>query len=216
MPGLGDGALPELPAVPPAPRALRERHPRIEALAEDLSAARLSRRAAERIVGWPELTAGWQRQELDAGSVEGPILGFSWPLPLIDRNRAERGLSAAREQAAEARYEAASLRLDADRAGALAACRRLAAGARQAHEATEGNAAMLAGAVAAFEQGEASVTDLLETLRSALEAEISALEVHGAALAAFRRLEEAAGVPLHGGDRPTLETEIQPNIGDSP
>lgn len=216
IPALGDDARPELPALPPVPDALPERPPRVEALAEELAAARLSRRAASRIVGWPELTAGWQRQDFDAGSAEGPILGFSWPLPLLDRNRAERSLTTAREQAAEARYEAAVIRLDAERDGALAAYRRLEAGAGEAREATAGNAAMLAGALAAFEHGEASVTDLLETLRSALDAEGSALDVHAAALAAFRRLEEAAGIPLDAGGPLHAQTEIQPTHGGSP
>ena len=211
MPELRDGAIPELPDLTPRPVALPAEHPHLIALEQDLSAARLSRRAADRIVRWPGLVAGWQRQELDAGSVEGPILGFSWPLPLLDRNRPERSLAATLEATAEARLQAARRRFDADRAGALAAYGRLEAAARQAHRAAAGNAAMVAAALAAFEQGEASVTDLLETLGSTVDAETTALDLHAAALAAFRRLEELAGRPLDVRDRSALEP-----AGDTP
>ena len=196
MPALPNNAIPKLPALVPRPAVLPAAHPRLIALEQDLAAARLSRRAAERVVLWPELVAGWQRQDFDAGSVEGPILGLSWPLPLLDRNRAERSLAASREVTAEARLQVADQRLEADRTGALAAYGRLEAAAREACEATADNASMDAAAVAAFEQGEASVTDLLETLRSAVDAESAALDLHSAALAAFRRLEDLAGRPL--------------------
>jgi outer membrane protein TolC len=205
MPALRDSAIPELPGLVPRPAALPAEHPRLIALEQDLAAARLSRRAAERIVRWPEVVAGWQRQELDDGSAEGPILGFSWPLPLLDRNRAERSLAATREETAEARLEAARRRLEADRAGALAAYGRLEVAARDAHRAAGGSSTMVAAAVAAFEQGEASVTDLLETLRSAVESESTVLDLHSAALAAFRRLEDLAGRPLDPHHRTTLE-----------
>ena len=205
VPELADGALSELPALVPPRAALPAQHPRLIALEQDLEAARLSSRAADRIVRWPELIAGWQRQELDAGSVEGPILGISWPLPLLDRNRAERSLAASREENAGARLEAARRRFEADRAGALAAYGRLEAAAREAHRAASGNPGMVAAAVAAFEQGEAGVTDLLETLRSAVDSEATALDLHTAALAAFRRLEELAGCPLDQDHDPTLD-----------
>jgi outer membrane protein TolC len=52
---------------------------------------------------------------------------------------------------------------------------------------------MLDGAEAAFRLGETSLTDLLETHRSAAEAELAVLELHQAALAAHRDLERLAG-----------------------
>ena len=46
---------------------------------------------------------------------------------------------------------------------------------------------------AAFRLGESSVTDLLETHRSATEAELAALDLYEAALAAARELERLDG-----------------------
>ena len=48
------------------------------------------------------------------------------------------------------------------------------------------------GAEAAFRQGEAGLTDLLETHRSVTEAELAVLDLHEAALAAHRELERLA------------------------
>jgi len=46
------------------------------------------------------------------------------------------------------------------------------------------------------DKGKRFNTDLLETLRSALEARLAVLDLHSAALAAHRDLELAAGRPL--------------------
>ena len=196
MPDLATGAAPELTALPPPPAALTGEHPRLVALRQELAAARLSRQVAQRIVAWPELIGGWKRQESAAGSLEGPIVGLSWPLPLLDRKRAEKATATARENAAAARLEVAESRLDAARGGAQSAYERLELAARDARGAAAGNTALVAAAVAAFEQGESSLTDLLETLRSVAEAELAALDLHAVALAAFYRLEEQTGQPL--------------------
>lgn len=212
QPALGEDAVPELPPLPPPAAVLPAGHPRLTALEQDLAAAELQRQVAARILRWPELVAGWQRQELDAGgSVEGALLGVSWPLPLLDRNRAERSLAATREEAAAARLEAARTRLEADRAGGLAACRRLASAAGEARAASAGNDSMVAAAVAGFEHGEAGLTDLLETLRSVIEAETTALDLHAAGLTAHRHLEELAGRSLDLLDPLTLDRS-----GDTP
>ncbi len=205
QPALGEDAVPELPRLPPPPAGLPAGHPRLTALEQDLAAAGLERQVAARVARWPELVAGWQRQELDAGAVEGPLLGLSWPLPLLDRNRAERSLAATREEAAAARLAAARAHLEADRAGRLAAYRRLAAATREAGATAAGNDSMIAAAIAGFEHGEAGLTDLLETLRSAAEAESTALDLHAAALTAHRRLEELAGSALDLLDPSTSE-----------
>ncbi len=52
---------------------------------------------------------------------------------------------------------------------------------------------MLDGVEAAFRLGESELTDLLETHRSVLEAELIVLELHAAALAAHRDLERLVG-----------------------
>ncbi|HEX7181414.1 MAG TPA: TolC family protein, partial [Thermoanaerobaculia bacterium] len=57
---------------------------------------------------------------------------------------------------------------------------------------------LLAGASAAYQLGESGLTDFLDTVRAALAARITALEVREAAWAAQRDLEAAAGRPLSG------------------
>ena len=58
---------------------------------------------------------------------------------------------------------------------------------------------MVEAATAAFRAGETSMTDLLDTLRAAREAQTRALDLQAAALAAQRQLEAVSvGVPEGG------------------
>ena len=67
-------------------------------------------------------------------------------------------------------------------------------------DAGAGSRGIVEAAEAAFRLGEATLTDYVETLRAVLEARLSALEVTGNALAAQRRLERLAGIPVTGAD----------------
>ena len=58
---------------------------------------------------------------------------------------------------------------------------------------------MIVAATAAFRAGEASLTDLLDSLRAAMGARASELELRGQALEAHRELETALGRALVGG-----------------
>lgn len=168
-------------------------HVRVRAAEADLAAAELTRKAAGRFLRSPEVSLGWQRQELGPESVDGPILGLSWSVPLFDRKQAAREASEAGVEAAQARVEIAQREVNAEREAAERSYSRLRealARARQEHASIE---RMLDGAEAAFRLGEASLTDLLETHRSVTEAELAALDLHQAALAAARELERLAG-----------------------
>ena len=193
-PGLPAGARAVLPALP-AVNALRAaaEHPRIAALEAELAAAERFEEAASRFVAFPELTAGWKREEGEAGSAQGPVLGLAWRLPLFDRNRAERAAAAVRRESAAARHEAAQREMAAQRAGARAAYTRLAAAAAEAHRAAAEAAPAVTAVEAAFRAGEAATTDLLDTLRAVTGARLSALELHTHALAAHRDWERTAG-----------------------
>jgi outer membrane protein TolC len=203
-----DGAarpvLPELPAALPQQRT----SPQVSALEADAAAARLERDLAARVVQMPELVAGWQRQNGDAGDVaEGPILGLEWPLPLLDRARAERARAEVRLDAVEARLEVARRTFAAQSRGALAAYEVLRTAALDAAKATADTEPMVEAATTSFRLGEATVTDLLDTLRAAVDAELHALDLRSAALEAHRELERLAGVAPggvdRGGDAPT-------------
>jgi cobalt-zinc-cadmium efflux system outer membrane protein len=204
--GLPATAVPDLPelAMPadePAPRSVL-----VAAAATDLEAALLERRAAGRFVRSPELAFGWQREEVGTESLDGPVFGFAWSLPLFDRNRAERAAADAAIAAARARQELVERRVEAEREAARASLARLAAALAEAHEALALGERMLDGAEAAFRLGETGVTDLLDTHRTLVEAELAALDLHEAALAAHRELERLGHDPSHPTTLSTEET----------
>lgn len=181
-------AKPLLPATPALPESA-EPHPLVLASEADLAAALAAEGAAKRFFRSPELMAGWQRQEGGSDSLDGPLYGINWSLPLFGRNQAGRSAAAARVEAAQARLDQARREVETRRQGGLAAYRTLAEQIEAIRPALEGNDRMLEGAEAAFRLGEASLTDLLETHRSVTEAEMAMLELRESALAASRELE---------------------------
>lgn len=195
-PDLPAAVTPAVPELPNEPHGASGDHPDVVALQARLEAARLAREAAGRVVDLPELVAGWQRQEVGDESFSGPILGFAWPVPLADRNQAERSLAETQIEAVEAQLTMARRQVDAERVGALAAYRRLAAAAHQTREVTAGTDDLIEAAVLSFQHGESSLTDLLETFRSAVSAELAVLDLQTVALSAHRDLERATGRAL--------------------
>ncbi len=191
-PALPPDARPVVPALPVAPELQRD-HPLVRAAQRDLAAATLEREAAGRLVRSPEISLGWQRQGDGPESIEGPVLGLAWSVPVFARNRAEIAASEARISAARGRLEVARRQLESARAGARESFLLLATALGEAEAAAAGNQLMLDGAEAAFRHGEASLTDLLETHRSITESELAVLDLHQAALAAYRELGRVAG-----------------------
>jgi outer membrane protein TolC len=175
-----------LPEVLEAPAGT---HPRLAALEAELTAARRSAELARRVLAVPELVAGWHAEDDEAGvSADGPIVGLVWPLPLFDRNRAERVEAEARADVLAARLELARRQLAGERQGRHAAYGRLRQAALEAGAAAATGALAVEAASAAFRLGEADLTDLLDTLRPAPAAELAALELRDSALAVGREL----------------------------
>ena len=141
----------------------------------------------------PEVTVGWRRQDLTPGAVDGPIFGFAWSLPFFDRRQASRKTANAGLEAARARLELIEREMTVSRGAASNNFARLSAALAETRQELSRSDRMLDGAEAAFRQGEAGVTDLLETHRSVTEAELAVLDLHEAALAAHRELERVAG-----------------------
>ena len=191
-PTLPPDAHPVVPAVPGAAE-LGEDHPLVRAAASDLAAATLERQAADRFISSPEVSLGWQRQDSGSDSIDGPILGVAWSVPVLGRNRAEKTASEARVSAARARLERVRRGIETARAGAQVSFQGLATALADAEAALGGNPRMLDGTEAAFRHGEASLMDLLDIHRSVTESELMVLELHKAALAAYRDLERAIG-----------------------
>lgn len=192
-PDLPADAIPELPPLPPVPppsppAASPAEHPRLRALRAELETARLNERLAAQVVDVPTVIGGWQRQDAGGEAVDGAILGISWTLPLLDRNRGERAAARSRVEDVEARLALADRELGSAHQGALAAYETLRDAATAAAGATADARSVVAAATRAFAAGEAPLTDLLDALRSADETELAALELHAEALAAHRRL----------------------------
>jgi len=186
------GARPELPSLP-ALVDVEGDHPTLEALARELEAARLASRVERRYIDLPEIIAGWQKIDLGEETLDGPVVGLSWQLPVVNRNRPERALADARVDAADARLQAAERQIGAERRGALLVYERLAQATADARRANSNNEQILEASMAAFQAGESSLTDLLDTVRAISEAESTALQLHGAALEAHRRVERTLG-----------------------
>ena len=173
--------------------------PGLEALRRETEQARLEERLSRRFWTFPELQVGWQRLAVPGGTVSGPVLGAGLVVPLFDRNRGGRLEATARREAAEARLSLQAARLEAQLAGAQEAHAGLVAAAAEAQRVAAEAGPAVEAASAAFRAGEATVTDLLDTLRSAREAQTRAVDLHAAALTAQRQLEAArAGVPEGG------------------
>lgn len=210
-PDLPPDSLPAMPSLPPPVPPTSSPHPRLAALQAELDAARLGERLAARVVEMPELVGGWQRQDSGGAMVaEGPIVGVAWSLPLLDRRRGDRTAARTRVESLEARLALAERELAATRAGAAATYGTLRAAALAASETAAEVPLVIDAASRSFTAGESELTDLLDTLRSAANAEIAALELHAEALAAHRRL--AALDPVAADDVP----EPAPNLHDTP
>lgn len=191
-PDLDASAHPALPDLSGAP-SFDGPDARILAAEAELRAATLEREAASRFVAFPEVSVGWQRQELGPEAIGGPIVGLAWSVPLFDRKKAARQSAEASLTAAGARLELVQREVRASRAAAQTSSARLSAALARAREQLASVERMLDGAETAFRHGEVSLTDLLETHRSVTEAELAALELHESALAADRELERLAG-----------------------
>lgn len=188
-------ALPLPAAAGPAPDlALR---PDLAAREREVERAETLRRLSGRIFEAPALGLGWKRVEDRSSEASGPVVSAGWTVPLFDRRQADRQAAAARLSTARAELELARLRAQAQRAGALAAFDLLRAEAAEADRAAAETAGLLAGASASYQLGESGLTDLLDTLRAALAARITALEIREAAVDAQRNLEAAltGGLP---------------------
>jgi len=184
-------AVPELPALAEA-GATAEDHPLLVALRAELQAAEAERDLTSRVLDMPALSAGWQRQEAGGEVADGATAGLVWAVPLFDRRQPERESARARVEATSARLELAEREIRSRREGALTAYGALRSAATDASSAAGESGAVIGAATAAFQAGETNVTDLLDALRSATEAEVAAIELYAEALAAQRRLEQVS------------------------
>ncbi len=200
LPALSAGARPASPTLPAAaeiaPAAALAARADLLAREREVERAEALRRLAGRVVDPPALGLGWKRVEQEGDAHAGPVASVGWTVPLFDRRQADRREAEARLAGARAELSLARARAEAELAGALAAYERLSREAGAAEAAAAETDAVLAGASAAFELGEADLTDFLDSLRAALASRTTSLALREAALAAERALEAAAGRPV--------------------
>jgi cobalt-zinc-cadmium efflux system outer membrane protein len=200
---LPDGAAPSRSALPGAAPALEgDGHPSVRTREAERRVAEAERTLASRLLLSPAFRAGYQTQRDPAGGEHsGPVFSASVTLPLFDRGQADRARAAARLRGAEAALALVRAAATAEVPAARAAWERLAAEAASARTSASGVSRLEEAARAAWAAGELPLTDLLDTLRSALGARLRDAEAHASALAAHAALEAAAGRPLTGDAR---------------
>lgn len=187
------GTRPEQPLLPaPPPTVDVAGRADLVALEHRVSEAEAAQRLHRRVLEPPEISVGWLELH-DAGqTLTGPVLGITWPVPVLDRRRGARQAAAAEVERHRATRAAAHRRATQQAAAALAAYAELHRAVTDSSPQTPATE-VVEPVLAAFEAGEASLTDLLDTLRTTVEVELARLETLAAALQAERDLEAAIG-----------------------
>jgi outer membrane protein TolC len=199
-PDLPVGAAPAAMGLPDPPAVADPAgSPELRALGLEVEEARLERKRAGRFLTFPTLQFGWQQVEQGGAGQSGPIFAAGWTIPLFDRDQPGRLEAARREEIARAREELARARIAAEVEGSAAAFRGLRDATRDAARTSSDADRVIAAATAAFRAGEASLTDLLDSVRAAIGARLGEIDLRGQALEAHRDLEAALGRPLGGG-----------------
>jgi len=187
---------PDRPLLPPPPdTADVGDRPDLEALAHRAAEAVSRHQVQRRVLEPPEISVGWLEIRDGLQSFDGPVLGVAWPLPVFDRNQGDRQAAAAEVEKARSELEVARRRAVQHAQAALASYSDLYRSAAptgvSAAEADVADAVL-----AAFVAGEASLTDVLDSLRVTVDVQMARLETLARALAAERELESAVGQPV--------------------
>jgi len=193
---------PARPRLAPPPDAVDpSRRPQLVALEHRVAEAEARRQLAGRVIEPPEVSVGWLELR-DAGrTFDGPVLGVAWPVPLFDRNQGDREAASAETDRSRAELAAARRSAAARAEAALASYRELYHAVVPVPSRASGDE-VVGSVLAAFEAGEASLTDVLDSLRASAAVRLSRLDTLAAALAAERRLEAAIGHPIPAGGTP--------------
>jgi outer membrane protein, heavy metal efflux system len=169
--------------------------PDLKALGEEAGAADLDARASGR--WWiPDLTltAGYKGTGAVGEQVNGYVAGIAIPLPVFDRAQDESARSEGRARQARGRLTLETDLATADVRGLSIEAARLADAARRFRgDATSTSARLLATAEAAYKGGELGVLELVDAQRSALDADLQAIDLESAARRARIDLALASG-----------------------
>lgn len=196
-PALPPQAAAELPPLPETDDTLRTAAPpEVLARTSEVEQAEWELKSGGRFLEFPEFAFGWRKIEAGTGSIDGPVVRVTWPVPLFDRQQPDEIRATAQLEAARGRLSLTRARAEAAMLASRSSFDRYRQAALHAMEITDESDRVVESATAAFRLGESRLTDLLETLRSVLAARLAALDLYAAALEAHRSLELAAGRPL--------------------
>lgn len=170
--------------------------PEVQAREAEARALAFDRRAGSRWwVPSPTLGAGWKGVDLpNGGRANGFVVSLGFPIPVLDRGRAERTRVASRERALRAE---ASLAATEARAQANALAREIARLSDAASAMDRKNAdvteALVRAAESGYRGGEIGVMELVDAYRSSTEAELLeldlAMQARGAEIELRRKTE---------------------------
>ena len=191
---VSDPAQPEL-APPPASVDLDDR-PDLLALAHGVAEAEARQLVNKRVLAPPEITVGWIDLRDDTRSFDGPVFGVTWPVPLFNRNQGNRDAATAELDRSRADLEAAKRRARQEADSALDFYLELYVAATRVASTRAVENEVVESLMAAFEAGESSLTDVLDSLRTTVDVRLARLDNLAAALTAERRLEAAIGHPI--------------------
>jgi cobalt-zinc-cadmium efflux system outer membrane protein len=185
--------------IPPATADVGDR-PDLRAMTHRVDQAEAVERLHRRSFEPPEISFGWKKLGEEGLSFDGPVYGIAWPLPVFDRNQGNREAATAGLSVARSQLELETRLAEQRARAALAAYNDL----HRISRPEEGGSERLDVAIAtfaAFEAGEASLTDVLDALRASVDVQLARLESLDLTLAAERELEAAIGRPILPGGR---------------
>ena len=183
--------------VPPKVVDAGER-PGLKATAHRVAQAEAQHRLQRRVFEPPEISLGWMEVSDGVQAFDGPVLALAWPVPVFDRNQGNRDAAAANVVGARSQLELET-RLAEQRARAALATYTDLFPTATPLGVDSADFDVAAAVFAAFEAGEASLTDVLDSLRASVGVQMARLESLDRALAAERELEAAIGRPLTPG-----------------
>lgn len=191
-----EGTRPSRPALAPPPSSADlSGRPDLLALEHEVARSEARQRLSKRVLAPPEVSLGWTELHDATRSFDGPVFGVTWPVPIFDRNQGSREAAAAEVDHSRALADAARRRAREQAEAALASYSTLYTSVTAIRRSSDSGEAA-ASVTAAFEAGEASLTDILDTLRTTVDVQLARLDSLAAALSAGRELEAALGRPI--------------------
>lgn len=198
---IGEAALTaELDAVlplPPIPVVQDEvRSAELDVLQARREQAQAQARAERRLALPMSVGVGTKRVEEAGVSDHVMVLELGVPLPLFDRNQAQRARTAAEAERADAQYRRAVLQTRSRRSAALEQAQWLSASARQLLDTAVPEATRLTDVARnSFAEGELDLVGLLDAYDAETDVIDQAMEQHSRALDALLELQLLAPLP---------------------